>query len=140
MSGPAVEREVAVAVFACRRSGYLAMRELTAEGLPPGIRSLLVELPCGCAIDERMVLRALERGADAVLALVCYERSCQSLVGNVSVEKRIGVARRVLEEIGLSGRPVELRQVSAASAARCREALEEIAGAVRAARQGGSEQ
>jgi len=128
---------VKIAVFACQRSGAIAMREL-GEGGVNGVQTVLVEVPCGGTIDEPMVLKAFERGADAVLALVCYERSCQSLEGNARVPKRLEVVRRVLADIGLSERLVECREVSAASAVRCREVLQEVAAGVRAKRSGGS--
>ena len=128
---------VNVTVLACRRSGCIAMRELNSQGTVADLHTTLIEVPCGCAIDEPVMMKALEKGTDAVLALVCYEGSCQSLVGNAAVAKRVGVVREVLKEIAVD-RPVELCEVSAASAVRCREALEQIAARVREKRQGGS--
>jgi len=131
----ATNSKLKIAVFACQRSGLIAVRELEGNGLPADVHAMLVEVPCGGTIDEPMVLKALEQGADGVLALVCYERSCQSLEGNSRVPARLANVRRVLAEIGLSHRPVECREVSAASAVRCGQALEEIAAVVRGGKQ-----
>lgn len=78
------------------------------------------ELPCLGALDALEVLRALNEGADAVLAIGCYISRCQHLTGSQRAQRVIGHVGDVLEEVGLDrsrvglilGSPIDPRTIN----------------------------
>ena len=99
-------------VFGCKQSAGVAREELLAQGgaLPAEIE--WVELPCGGALDELHLLRALEDGAERVVVLACFEGACRSLDGDRRAAARVEAVRALLIEIGLDAERVTLRQVA----------------------------
>jgi F420-non-reducing hydrogenase iron-sulfur subunit len=67
-----------------------------------------VKLPCSSMTREVVLLRAFEAGADAVLVIVCPEGSCRYLQGNLRTAKRVTRVKKLLDEIGLDGRRLNL--------------------------------
>jgi len=112
-----------ITIFACARSGEIA----ALAGQRVGAQVKVVPVPCGGSISETWLLKALELGADAVLAAVCYEGSCDALVGNRAVAKRVEHVRKILGALGLPEDKVACWELSAASSARWLEAVEHIA-------------
>lgn len=70
------------------------------------IRSL--KLPCSGMIREVILLKAFEAGADAVLVLVCPENSCHYVQGNIRTRKKVSRVKKILDEIGLDGRRLNI--------------------------------
>ena len=70
-----------------------------------------VKLPCSSLTREVVLLRAFEAGADAVLVLVCPEGSCRYLQGNLRAAKRVERVKKILDEIGLDGRRLNLYNI-----------------------------
>lgn len=70
-----------------------------------------VEVPCGAAVDELILLRAFESGAGRVLVLVCNEQACRSLDGQRWAELRTEAARALLQEAGLEGWRLQLQHI-----------------------------
>jgi F420-non-reducing hydrogenase iron-sulfur subunit len=67
-----------------------------------------VKLPCSSMTREVVLLRAFESGADSVLVVVCPEGTCRYLQGNTRTAKRVTRVKRLLDEIGLDGRRLNL--------------------------------
>jgi len=67
-----------------------------------------VKLPCSSMTREVVLLRAFEAGADSVLVIVCPEGSCRYLQGNLRTAKRVTRVKKLLDEIGLDGRRLNL--------------------------------
>jgi F420-non-reducing hydrogenase iron-sulfur subunit len=70
-----------------------------------------VKLPCSSMSRELFLLKAFESGADAVVVLVCPEGSCRYLQGNLRTAKRVARMKKLLDEIGLDGRRLNLYQI-----------------------------
>jgi F420-non-reducing hydrogenase iron-sulfur subunit len=70
-----------------------------------------VKLPCSSMSRELFLLKAFESGADAVVVLVCPEGSCHYLQGNLRTAKRVDRMKKLLDEIGLDGRRLNLYQI-----------------------------
>lgn len=98
-------------VIGCARSAGASLEALEALGkrLPEGVE--WVSVPCGAAVDDLLLLRALEAGAERVLVLVCNHDACRSMEGSRWAQKRTAAARALLDEIGLGGWRVALRQI-----------------------------
>jgi coenzyme F420-reducing hydrogenase delta subunit len=90
-----------VRVYACRNAlagnhALAAIRRLETTG---GVEVEL--LPCSGRIDPRYVLKAFEGGAAAVCVLACPVGQCQSIEGNLRLERRTRAVRELMAEAGL---------------------------------------
>jgi len=91
-------------VFGCRHTatpviGGPAHRTAGDGGVLPAHE--YVELPCLGSLDVLDVLRALDGGAIAVLAVGCHEGRCRHLTGSQRAERVVGHVAGVLKEAGL---------------------------------------
>jgi coenzyme F420-reducing hydrogenase delta subunit len=88
-------------VYACRNAlagdhAFSAIRRLEATG---GVGVEL--LPCSGRIDPRHILKAFEGGAAAICVLACPVGQCQSIEGNLRLERRTQAVRELMAEAGL---------------------------------------
>ncbi|MDH7576347.1 MAG: hydrogenase iron-sulfur subunit [Bacillota bacterium] len=99
--------------YACENSGALAAE--FAQQLESQVQNDLqiVRVPCSGKIDVIYILKALERGADGVILLVCHRDNCKYVWGNERAEKRKEQVRKLLNDIGLEGDRVEIVHVAA---------------------------
>jgi len=70
-------------------------------------------LPCSGRVEEVMILRAFEKGADGVMVVGCLEGDCHYLAGNLRARARVGRAADILERTGLGGERVGMFNLSA---------------------------
>ncbi len=70
-----------------------------------------IKLPCSSLSREVVLLKAFEAGADAVVVLVCPEGTCRYLQGNLRTAKRVARMKKLLDEIGLDGRRLNLYNI-----------------------------
>ena len=95
------EKAPRIVVFGCRHTATPVMLRAggpEAVGLP---EDSYVELPCLGSLDALEVLRALDRGAEGVVAVGCYQGRCKHLTGSQRAERVVGHVGGVLEEVGL---------------------------------------
>ncbi|HEX9897017.1 MAG TPA: hydrogenase iron-sulfur subunit [Dehalococcoidales bacterium] len=67
-----------------------------------------IKMPCSSITREVFLLRAFEAGADAVVVMVCPEGSCRYIEGNIWAGKRVARMKKLLDEIGLDGRRLNI--------------------------------
>jgi F420-non-reducing hydrogenase iron-sulfur subunit len=67
-----------------------------------------IKLPCSSMTREVILLKAFEAGADAVVVIVCPEGTCRYIQGNLRTAKRVARVKKLLDEIGLDGRRLNL--------------------------------
>jgi F420-non-reducing hydrogenase iron-sulfur subunit len=67
-----------------------------------------VKLPCSSMTREVVFLKAFEAGADSVVVLVCPENTCHYVQGNLRTRKRVARVKKILDEIGLDGRRLNI--------------------------------
>ncbi len=95
-----------ITVFHC----FNAMGDLSF--LPEGNAEVTaLKMPCSSITREVFLLRAFEAGADAVVVLVCPEGQCHYVEGNVRAAKRVARVKKIVDEIGLDGRRLNLYHV-----------------------------
>ena len=90
-----------------------------------GVVLKFVKLPCSSMVKDVFVLRAFEAGSDAVVIFVCPEGQCRYVEGNIRAGKRVAWLRNLLDEIGLDGRRLILRNVSMKDEASAESTLQE---------------
>jgi F420-non-reducing hydrogenase iron-sulfur subunit len=95
-----------ITVFHCvnalQDTSFLENEDYAVRGL---------KLPCSSMAREVVLLRAFEAGADAVMVLVCPEGDCHYLQGNLRVAKRVARVKKILDEIGLDGRRLNIYNI-----------------------------
>lgn len=85
-----------ITAFACRSSGYLAVKGLLAgldkakPGGADGCRALIEVKPVSCAGEVSLLdaWRELADGADGLIAWACHHDACRHLWGNSRLKKR----------------------------------------------------
>ncbi len=92
-----------ITIFHC----FNVMNNITSpDGVGYEIKS--IKLPCSSMTREIVLLKAFEAGADSVIVLVCPEGSCHYLEGNIRARKRVERTKKLLDEIGIDGRRLNI--------------------------------
>jgi F420-non-reducing hydrogenase iron-sulfur subunit len=71
-----------------------------------------VKMACSSMTREVFLLRAFEAGADAVAVIVCPQGACRYGEGNIRARKRVERMRKLLDEIGLDGRRLNIFNIA----------------------------
>jgi len=79
---------------------------------PPNVR--LIRLPCSGRIDPLFIFRAFLQGADGVLVSGCHPGDCHYSTGNYFAKRKLALAKRIIEFIGLEPERLRLEWISAA--------------------------
>lgn len=89
------------AVFACRdvRAHINGLHELI--NIPGFEKARIIELPAGGALRLEWILKAFEKGASGVAALVCGSDSCRCAGGTAPLNGLAARARNILQEVGM---------------------------------------
>jgi len=111
----------AITVFHCCSAigdvSTLADGECTLKG---------VIMPCSVATREVFLLRAFESGADAVAVIVCPEGQCRHLQGNIRAAKRVTRMKKLVDDIGLDSRRLNLFNVPRGDAAAVERVISQV--------------
>ncbi len=110
-------------VFACENSGMKAAEEAEKLKLTVPEKLTIVSLPCGGRLDTAHILKALERGADGVVVLVCHIDNCRYLHGNERTVKRVDELKRLLDAAGIEPNRLTLSHIAAVEPAKFVEIL-----------------
>ena len=99
---------VKAAIFFCQRidPDQDRNRRLLEKEFGPQIK--FFPLPCSGRIEVLHLLKALETGAGKVYVITCPEGACRYGQGNARAKKRVGYAKALVQEIGLSPECIEL--------------------------------
>jgi coenzyme F420-reducing hydrogenase delta subunit len=118
--------EPKIVAFCCYYCAYSAADLAGSMRLqyPPNIR--IIEVPCSGKVDPVILLKAFEEGADGVYVAGCMEGDCHFLKGNFRAKRRVQAVKKILDEIGLDGRRLEMFNLSAAMGTRFAEIAQEM--------------
>lgn len=75
-------------------------------------------LPCTGRIEEGILLKAFENGADGVMVVGCLEGDCHYLAGNIRARARVARVAAILDSIGFDGNRVRMANLSAGEGAK----------------------
>jgi coenzyme F420-reducing hydrogenase delta subunit len=90
----------------------------------------IVRVPCSGRIDPLYILRAFERGADAVLVAGCHPGDCHYAEGNYYARRRMTMLQQLLEFAGVEPERFYFRWVSAAEGPEFAQLIDQIHDAV----------
>jgi coenzyme F420-reducing hydrogenase delta subunit len=91
---------------------------------PPNVQ--IVQVPCSGRIDPVMIFRAFTEGYDGVLVSGCHPGDCHYGTGNYFARRKLAVARRLLETVGISSDRMYFTWVSAAEGRKFSEVCAEF--------------
>jgi len=86
-----------------------------------------VRVTCTGRIDPLFVLKAFERGADAVLVSGCHPGECHYTSGNYHARRRWIVFRELIRFLGIDERRLHFSWVSASEGAKWTDLINDIA-------------
>jgi coenzyme F420-reducing hydrogenase delta subunit len=86
-----------------------------------------VRVTCTGRIDPLFILKAFERGADAVLVSGCHPGDCHYTSGNYHARRRWTVFRELLQFLGIDEQRLHFSWVSAAEGRKWSDLVNEVA-------------
>lgn len=111
---PAFDPEITA--FYCVYCGYMAADTAGAMQLEYPANVKFVRLPCTGKTDVRYLLEAFEQGADGVYIVACPIGNCHHVRGNERGHARLKRAKKILDEVGLSGERLDIFFMSGSQA------------------------
>lgn len=123
--------EPEILAFCCNYCAYAAADLAGSMRMkyPPNVK--ILHLPCTGRVDALHLLHALEEEIDGVMVAGCLEGNCHFETGNLRARKRVELAKRILQEIGIHPERVEMYNLSAAMAKRFAEITAEFTERIR---------
>jgi heterodisulfide reductase subunit A len=97
-----------VLVFACRWCSYAAADFAGVMRLkyPTNVKILMV--PCSGRVDFKHIYEGFEGGADGVIVTGCLKDQCHYVDGNIIAERRVHIAQKSLEVLGIQKERLEM--------------------------------
>lgn len=87
-------------------------------------------LPCTGRIEESLMLRAFENGADGAMVIGCLEGDCHYVSGNIRARARVQRVSEILGSIDIGAERIRMYNLSAGEGAKfaayANEFVEEI--------------
>ena len=119
-----------IVVFACNWCSYAGADQagISKMQYPTGAR--VIRTMCSSRVSQKLVWRAFERGAGAVLVTGCHINDCHYINANLDTEKRVERWRKTLEARGVSPDRLQLWWVSAAEGNRFARKITEMSGLI----------
>ena len=85
----------------------------------------IIRLPCTGRIDPLFIIKAFERGADAVIVSGCHPADCHYTSGNYHARRRFAVFHDIMQFFGVDEGRMTFSWVSASEGAKWRDVVNE---------------
>jgi F420-non-reducing hydrogenase iron-sulfur subunit len=123
--------EPVIVAFCCHYCAYTAadMAGSMRLSYPPNVK--IVRVPCTGKVDVIHILRSFQKGADGVYVAGCLEGDCHFKNGNIKALRRVEYAKKILNEIGIGGRRLEMITMSAGMGLRFAQTAKEFTEKIR---------
>jgi F420-non-reducing hydrogenase iron-sulfur subunit len=106
--------EPKIVCLLCRWCAYAGADLAGTNRLKYKPNGIIIRVMCTGRIDPQHILWAFSQGADGVLVAGCHPGECHYQMGNVRVERRVCLLRRVMAAMGIEADRLHLTWVSAA--------------------------
>lgn len=116
-----------ILAFCCHYCAYAAADLAGSMRLQYPANVRVIRLPCTGKVEVDFIMRAFERGVDAVMVAGCLEGGCHFLEGNLRARRRVERAKQFLKEIGIEPERLEMFNLSSAEGTRFAEIATEMA-------------
>jgi F420-non-reducing hydrogenase iron-sulfur subunit len=88
-------------------------------------------LPCTGRIEESLLLKAFENGADGVMVVGCLEGDCHYVSGNIRARARVNRVYGILEKIKIGPDRIRMFNLSAGEGSKFAAFANEFVGKIR---------
>ena len=122
----AEDYEPEVLAFCCYFCAFAAADLAGSMRLQYPTNVKIIRVPCTGKVDVIYILKAFEKGADAVFVAGCLEGNCHYLEGNLRAKKRILSLKKFLDELGINGERLEMFNMSSSMGTAFAEAATEM--------------
>jgi F420-non-reducing hydrogenase iron-sulfur subunit len=122
-----MERKPVILAFCCHYCAYAAADLAGSMRLQYPAEVRVLRLPCTGKVEIDFLMRAFERGADAVVVAGCLEGGCHFQEGNLRARRRTERVKGYMKEIGLEPDRLEMFNLSSAEGTRFAEIIQEMA-------------
>lgn len=116
-----------ILAFCCHYCAYAAADLAGSMRLSYPANVRVLRLPCTGKVEIDFLMRAFEKGADAVVVAGCLEGGCHFQEGNLRARKRTERVKGFMKEIGLEPERLEMFNLSSAEGTRFAEIISEMA-------------
>ncbi|MBE0430628.1 MAG: hydrogenase iron-sulfur subunit [Dehalococcoidia bacterium] len=118
--------EPKIVAFCCNWCSYAGadLAGTSRMQYPPNIR--IIRVMCSGRVNPSFVLKALSVGADGVLVLGCHPGDCHYLTGNYRARRRMAIAKKFLEYMGVEPERIQVGWCSASEGSRFAELVGEV--------------
>ena len=115
-----------ITAFVCNWCTYAGadLAGTTRLQYPATVR--VIRVPCSGRIDPLFILKAFEKGADAVLVSGCHPGDCHYMSGNYYARRRWAVFPKLLEFAGIEPERLTFTWVSASEARKWADVVAEV--------------
>jgi len=109
--------------FLCRWCSYAGadLAGTSRMKYPPNLK--IVRVPCSSRVDILFILKALQIGFDGVLVSGCHPGECHYQTGNYFARRRLTIARKFLEYLGIAPERLQASWVSASEGGKFAEVV-----------------
>ena len=120
---PAEDFEPRIVALVCTYCTYTAADMAGSMRLeyPSNVR--VIKYLCTGKVDIIHILKAFEAGADLVFVSGCEIGDCHFLEGNLRAKERVGFAKKLIAEAGLSPERLEMFHIGASDAPKWAETV-----------------
>ncbi len=83
-------------------------------------------VPCTGRVEEVVMMKAFENGADGVMVVGCLEGDCHFLEGNLRARRRVERVAALLTDAGIGGERIRMFNLSAGEGSKFAAYAEEM--------------
>ena len=120
------EFEPKIVGFCCNWCSYAGadLAGVSRIQYPPNVR--IIRVMCSGRIDPILLFETLINGADGILVLGCHPGDCHYLEGNYQAERKVRMAKKLMEQVGINPDRFHLDWVSASEGQRFANIIKEF--------------
>lgn len=128
---PSEAFEPKIIAFLCNWCSYAGadLAGVSRYQYPTNTRT--VRVMCSSRVDPVLMLEMFIHGADGVLVGGCHLGDCHYITGNYYTEKKVKLARKLLEKAGIEPKRLHLEWISASEGERFSKVIEDFVGEIR---------
>jgi len=121
-----------IIAFVCNWCTYTGMdlAGTTRLKYAPGVQ--VIRIPCSGRLNPHFIIRAFEKGADAVWISGCHPGDCHYSQGNYHARRKFLVFKELVEFVGVDPRRLKFTWISAAEGKKWSEAVSEYVAEIKA--------
>ena len=115
-----------IVAFLCNWCSYAGADLAGTSRLKHKADVRVIRVPCSGRVDPSFVLKAFERGADAVLVGGCHPGDCHYVSGNLNARRRFFLIRNLLDFLGIEEERFQVTWCSAAEGRKWAEVVDAV--------------